>query len=60
MARKKIYKCVDCPTCGNPITIKLHEKEIQKCQWCRRLFKIDVINKICNVEAIDFEPNFEV
>lgn len=31
-----IYQKVDCPHCGNEITVK-SVPESQKCQWCRRL-----------------------
>lgn len=33
-----IYRRVDCPHCGNEITVK-SVPENQKCQWCRRLVK---------------------
>lgn len=31
-----IYRRVECPHCGNEITVK-SVPEAQKCQWCRRL-----------------------
>lgn len=33
-----LYRKVDCPHCGNEITLKSIEED-QKCKWCRRLVK---------------------
>lgn len=52
-----LYQKVDCPHCGNEITVS-NLKETQKCQWCRRLVSVKLERKgkkiKCDVEAIDF------
>ena len=58
-----LYTKVDCPHCGNEITVN-DTRKIQKCCWCRRLVsvKFDKSRKgkkkfRCSVEAADFpEP----
>lgn len=55
-----LYRIVDCPTCGNEITIS--SNEMQKCKWCKRWFRVTIkrLNKIGKkaklkwiVEAVD-------
>lgn len=42
-----MYKQIECPTCGNVTTAKsIHEP--QKCQWCRRLFKVTITKRNTN------------
>lgn len=58
-----MYKQIECPTCGNVTTAKsIHES--QKCQWCRRLFKVTITKKSANgkknkfnwsAESVDFD-----
>ena len=36
-----MYKQVECPTCGNSITAKSAPR-VQKCQFCRKLFTVDI------------------
>lgn len=53
-----LYHKVECPHCGNEITVT-NAKEIQKCCWCRRLISVKLgrnkRNKVfCNVEPMDF------
>jgi ribosomal protein S27E len=33
------YGKVECPHCGNEITVN-NEREIQKCCWCRRVLSV--------------------
>lgn len=58
-----MYKQVECPICGNKTTAKSTD-EIQKCRWCRRLFKVNLIRKNKNgkhpkydwiLEHVDFD-----
>lgn len=39
-----MYKQIECPTCGNTTTAK-SVPEAQKCKWCRRLFKVNVLRR---------------
>ncbi|MEE1301256.1 MAG: hypothetical protein UHD64_00625 [Bacteroidales bacterium] len=39
-----MYKQIECPTCGNTTTAK-STPEVQKCRWCRRLFKATVTRR---------------
>ncbi len=54
-----IYRKVDCPHCGNEITVK-RVREGQKCEWCRRLVKATFYQKrkgkkwFVEVEPMDF------
>ena len=53
-----MYRKVECPHCGNEITVN-NTKEEDKCRWCRRLisikFKKTGKNKFnVEVEPIDF------
>lgn len=58
-----MYKQIECQTCGNKTTVKSTD-EIQKCRWCRRLFKVNLIRKNKNgkhpkydwiLENVDFD-----
>jgi hypothetical protein len=42
-----MYKQIECPTCGNVTTAKSIQ-EPQKCQWCRRLFKVTITKRNTN------------
>lgn len=52
-----IFRQVECPHCGNEITVK-SIYEVQKCKWCRRLVKATFHQKgrkiHCEVEPMDF------
>lgn len=53
-----LHHKVDCPHCGNEITVN-NMRETQKCCWCRRLIsvKLERVNKKkirCEVEPVDF------
>lgn len=61
-----MYKKIDCPTCGNE-TIAKSVREPQKCKWCRRLFKVNIVKRNkeskkakfnWNIEPIDFDTEF--
>jgi len=59
-----LYSKVECPHCGNEITVNNAKKE-DKCRWCRRLISVSFNknkkNKIdCEVKPLDFpdESNF--
>lgn len=54
------YRTIDCPQCGNPTTAK-SVSEAQKCQYCRRLFKVTITRRrakgrksFWEAEAVDF------
>lgn len=54
------YRNVDCPHCGNEITVN-SERETSKCCWCRRIVKVKFVGygkklKV-KVEAADFSEN---
>lgn len=56
-----IYRRVDCPHCGNEITVK-SVPEDQKCRWCRRLVKATFSRNKgkkwrVEVEPVDFPTN---
>lgn len=60
-----MYKQIECPTCGNVTTAKSIQ-EPQKCQWCRRLFKVTITKRNTNgkkgkfswsAEPVDFEED---
>lgn len=57
-----LYSKVDCPHCGNEITVN-NTRETQKCRWCRRLISVKFdkpkkngkkIKIRCRVEVVDF------
>lgn len=57
-----VYNTVECPHCGNPTTARATD-ETQKCKYCRRLFKVDIVRRgpvrkwRWTVEQVDFpEP----
>ena len=54
------YKQVDCPHCGNQITVK-SVSELQKCRWCRRPVKVTVYGAgkkaTWDVEPVDFSQS---
>lgn len=57
-----MYQQIECPTCGNITTVK-DVPEAQKCNWCRRLFKVTVTRRKkgkynWEAEPVDF-PNDE-
>ena len=57
--KKKRFNRLDCPTCGNEITVKIIESP-QKCEWCRRYYKVHTktlkSGKIrCSAEAMNFK-----
>ena len=37
-----MYQKIDCPSCGNEVAAK-RTRETQKCKWCRRLFKVNIV-----------------
>lgn len=60
-----MYNQIECPTCGNTVTAKSVD-EPQKCKWCRRLFKVNIIRKNkegkkakynWTAEPVDFDDN---
>lgn len=56
---KKHYNTIDCPTCGNPISVRTDIKRPQKCEYCRRpliLHKVRIGKRVKGIEgeAIDF------
>ena len=57
-AKRIIYGQIECPTCGNTTSEKL-TYEAQKCEWCRRLFKVTVTGKgrksIWSADVVNFE-----
>lgn len=53
-----LYCNVECPHCGNEITVN-NAKRTQKCCWCRRLVWVDIQRvsrkKVkCEVQPMDF------
>ena len=53
-----LYRRVECPHCGNAVTVN-NARETQKCCWCRRLLSVKLEKtskkKIrCEVEPVDF------
>lgn len=60
-----LYRRVDCPHCGNEITVN-NGRETTKCRWCRRLVQVRFTGNgkraKANVEAIDFpkEQQFDI
>lgn len=60
-----LYQKVECPHCGNEITVNDTRSE-DKCRWCRRLISVKFLrnkNKkrkfICEVEPLDFPDEFK-
>lgn len=55
-----LYHRVDCPHCGNEITVN-NLRESRKCNWCRRPIsvKLEKVGKKirCEVEPLDFTDN---
>lgn len=63
-----MYKQIECPTCGNVTTAKSIQ-EPQKCQWCRRLFKVTITKRNTNgkkskfswsAKPVDFEEDHQL
>ena len=54
---RMMYHKIECPTCGNE-TVAKSVKEPQKCEWCRRLFLVNLTKRkgkyIWEAEPIDF------
>lgn len=59
-----MYRKVDCPHCGNEITVN-SDTDVRKCRWCKRLVAVNFERKgkgkkvKCKVEAIDFPDEKE-
>ena len=56
-----LYCRIECPHCGNEITVN-NAREIQKCCWCRRLISVNLRRENgkkvrCEVEPTDFPKN---
>lgn len=54
-----MHKQIKCPTCGNVTTAKSIQ-EPQKCQWCRRLFKITITKRNTNSKKNKFSWSAEL
>lgn len=57
-----LYRNVECPHCGNEISVS-NTSNNQKCCWCRRLVsakfvKVSKKRIVCNIEPVDF-PEYE-
>lgn len=59
-----LYKDVECPHCGNEVTVS-NQSDVQKCCWCRRLISVKFGRSgkgkrkiVCKVDAMDFPNQF--
>ena len=49
-----MYRDIECPVCGNTTEAK-SIREPQKCTWCKRYYKVDIVKRNKEGKKVKFD-----